>query len=182
MNCQQVKDELLLYVGADSIPEDIRKHLDSCTGCRTFWSELTAVAKTIGNDEDFYIGDIELESAVNRVDARIDQLEMKKVTDVRSAWFSYVPAAAAVILLVGISLSAYLMGWFARGDSEAGLSSQDTSWVTIENGDVDIIENSGIDYVVYQSEYPASAELLYDDLTDEELEYLDENFDVGEIL
>ena len=180
MNCQQIKDELLLLIGADTIPPNIQTHLDTCAECRRFWSELTAAADTLGSDEDFYLDDAALESAVNRVDARIDQLELKKVTNVRSAWFSYVPAAAAVILLVGISISAYLMGWFTSGNGQAGLTSPDTAWVTLENGDVDILQDSNLDYFMYQS--TASAELLYDELTEEELEYLDENFDVGEIL
>lgn len=185
MNCQQIKDELVLLIGADSIPQEIQKHLDSCDDCRAFWTELTAVTDSLGKDEDFYPDDATLESAVNRVDERIDQLEMKKVTDVRSAWFSFVPAAAAVILLVGVSVSAYLMGWFTPGNGQAGLTSPDTAWVTLENGDIDIIQNSSLDYVMYQStayDYTASTELLYEELTEEELEYLDENFDVGEIL
>lgn len=185
MNCQQIKDELLTLVGSETMPQEIQEHLNTCAGCRTFWAELTALTGSLGSDENFYLGETELQSAVDGVDARIDQLEMRKVTDVRSAWYSYVPAAAAVILLVGISISAYLMGWFTRGDGQAELTSPDTAWVVLENGDLDVIDNGSFDYVMYQStayDYTASAELLYDELTEEELEYLDENFDVGEIL
>ncbi len=185
MNCQNIKDELLLMAGGGSLPDDIQKHVDGCAECRAFWLELTAMAGNLGSDEDFYLDETELESSIARVEQRIDQLELNKVTDVRSAWLSYVPAAAAVVLLLGISFLAYMMGWFSSGDPGIADKSSDTALWGLENGDMDIIEESSIDYVMYQSatlNYAAPGTLLYEDITEEELEYLDENFDVGEIL
>lgn len=185
MNCERIKDELLTLVGTDGVPRDIREHLDTCVGCRAFWFELSGLSASIGSDEDFYLSGAELESAVNGVDARLDRLEIKKVTDVRSVWYPYVPAAAAVVLLLGISIVAYLLGWFPSGNNQAGVTTPDFDWVSFENGDTDIIDNDNIDYVMYQSaacNYTASRDLMYDDLSEEELEYLDENFDVGEML
>ncbi|UCG60756.1 MAG: hypothetical protein JSV52_10510 [Candidatus Zixiibacteriota bacterium] len=185
MNCQNIQDELLLMAGTERLPDDVQRHLDTCPECRDYWLDLTTTTENLGSEEDFYLDKTELESSIARVEERIDRLELEKVTDVRSAWLSHVPAAAAVVLLLGISFMAYMLGWFSNGEDPSTAGSQDTVWLSLENGDIDAIEESSIDYVMYRSatmNQTTSGELFYENLTEEELQYLEENFDVGEIL
>lgn len=185
MNCEQIQNELLLYIGGYELPNDLREHLDSCSECRAFWTELSSVASGLGGDSDFYLDDAELESSVNRVDERIDSLELEKVIDVRSAWRSYVPAAAAVVLLVGMSLIIYTAGWLGGNGGQAVLPVEDSLLVTVGNGDIDVLNQTDFEYLLYQVSIDgrtATSGDLYDGITDQELEYLEQNFDVGEIL
>lgn len=182
MSCQQYQDEMLLLVGADPLPDELQRHLNSCPSCRAFWSELTSLADAVGNDKDFFLDQATIESAVGSVDRKIDQLELKKVTDMRSAWFSYVPAAAAVVLLVGLSFAVYMLGWFGSNGELADSAVEDT---LLAGGAADVIDETDLDYILGGMAVDRSvstSEILYEDLTDDELQYLEDNFDIGDIL
>ena len=184
MNCQNIQDELLLNVGAEVLPDNLQAHLDACPDCRAFWAELSSAARTVGSDEDFFLDQSAIETQVTNVDRRIDELELGKVTDVRSAWISFVPAVAAVVLLVGISFTAYMMGWFGSGSVLTDRPVEDTLMAQADNV-MDIIDENDIGYILYEfaaDRKASTSELLMEDLTEEELEYLENNFDVGEIL
>ena len=185
MNCKHIQDELILHIGRPELPDDIRAHLESCSDCRALWSELTSAARGLGSDSDFYLDEADLEASVSRVDDRIDRLELGKVTDVRRAWMSYVPAMAAVVLLVGMSLIIYTAGWLNGNGGQTALGEQDSLFVTVANGDVDDFSESEYEYILHQvsiDSRAAATGVLSGDITEEELEYLDQNFDVGEIL
>lgn len=110
MNCKQIQDELLLFVGDEHLPDDIRRHLDVCPECSAFFGEITSQADHLGKDDDFFMTDAELEASVAEVESKIDRLELEKVIDVRSIWRTYVPVAAAVVVLVGMSIVIKMSG------------------------------------------------------------------------
>lgn len=185
MNCKDFRDELILYIGGHDLPEDIRAHLESCSDCRAFWTELNSVTGNLGKDSDFYLDEAELEASASGVDERIDRLELGRVTDARWAWKSFVPAVAAMVLLVGMSLIIYTAGWLSGNGGQAGLEVEDSLFVTVENGEVDVLSESDYEYILYQVSVDgraATSEALFDEITEEELEYLQQNFDIGEIL
>ncbi len=184
MNCPYIQDELLLNVGSEVLPDNLQAHLDACSDCRAFWTELCSATRTVGSDEDFFLDQSTIETQVANVDRRIDELELGKVTDVRSAWRSFVPAAAAVVLLVGLSSAVYMMGWFGSGPVLTDRPVEDTLMAQAPNV-MDIIDENDIDYILYEfaaDRNASTSELLMEDLTEEELEYLENNFDVGELL
>jgi len=185
MNCRNIQDELILYTGKRELPPDLQAHVNGCAACRSFWTEIISATAGLGSDSDFYLSETEIEASVSRVDERIDRLELGKVTDVRSAWKSFVPAAAAVVLLVGMSLIIYVAGWLNGDGGQTALDTPDTSFVTLENGDMGALSENDFEYILYQvsiDHLGTGSEVLFDDITEEEIEYLDQNFDVGEIL
>ena len=179
MNCQQIKDELMLLVGSDQVPDDLQKHLDTCDDCRKFWSELVSLTEGLGADDEFRLDRATIEAAVSNIDRRIDLRELDRVVEVGASWKAWVPAAAAMFLLVGISLIVYMVGGFGDRNGKAELPTKDSTWVIVENGELDALDENAVAYILHQS---ASYEMLGEDLTDEELEYLENNFDVGDIL
>lgn len=181
MNCQYIQDELLLNAGATVLPDNLQAHLDACPDCRAFRAELNSAIESAGVDTDFFLDQSAIEAQVAGVDRRIDELELGKVTDVRSTWMSFVPAVAAVVLLVGLSFTVYMMGWLSLDPEVSTGPDIDTTTIV----EVDGIDESHISYIIEEHaaiQSASTSELLMEDLTEEELEYLENNFDVGEIL
>lgn len=185
MTCQQIQDELLLLIGEKHLPEELQKHLAGCEQCRSFYDELTSAVGQIGSDEDFFVGEAEVERMVQKVDEKIDTVELTKVTNISSIVASYVPAAAAVILVVGVSFMAYMFGWFGGNGQQMAWVHPDSTLVDVNPEIIAEIDDNDMDYFFYGSstgDYQATSNLLFEEMTEEDLKYLDENFDVKEIL
>jgi len=200
MNCQLCQDELLLYAGQERLPDDILNHLESCTLCREVWREIIAVTERLGDDSDFVPVDLDADQFVSDVERKIEAIS---VSDGASAhlpaqservtwigWSRYVSAAAAILLLVGISL---IGSWESRKyastgsvifDSLAGLDGS-VSLLSLYDSEVDQFDDDVLSVILSDfgsNGYFEASELLLDDLSAEELQYLEENFDVGEVL
>lgn len=185
MNCRQVQDELLLLIDRQQLPDELRRHVDSCEECRRLWTELSALKENLGRDEDFEVDDETAESIVAAVDRRLDQLEMARVTDVRASWMTYIPAAAAVVLIVGISAVVYFSGWLSSNGGQAQAPTNDSLWVSLADSEVSYLDNTDLSQLlsaISVDNDEAMETILLEGMTDEELKYLEENFDVGEIL
>ncbi len=196
MTCARFQDEALLHFGENSLPEAMTAHLDQCPTCREFWNELSATAAAMPEDEDFFPSELEFNAAVAGVEARIDDLtrmaadqsEDTVVVSLRERVLRALPAVAAVLLMLTVGYNSYL--------SEIGVS--DTAETAAET----IIDLSDLTALTTQEELFApsdealtallddftmtaatdASEQLLDDLTAEELQYLEDNLDVGDIL
>ena len=115
--------------------------------------------------------------------ARIDRVT-------RIGWSRYLSAAAAILLLVGISL---IGSWESHRNADIGSVDSDsfagpdgsTSLLLLYEDEVDQFDDAVLSVILSDfgsNGYFEASELLLDGLSAEELQYLEENFDVGEVL
>jgi hypothetical protein len=200
MNCQLCQDELLLYAGQDRLPDDILNHLESCTLCREVWGEIQTITERLGDDNDFVPVDLNADQFVADVERKIEAISVR--TEVSShlqdqservtwiGWSRYLSAAAAILLLVGLSYIGSLeSGKYANTgsvifDSLTGLD-RSAPLLSLYESEVDQFDDDVLSVILSDfgsNGYFEASELLLDDLSAEELQYLEENFDVGEVL
>ncbi len=187
MTCERAQELLLELFGGEKMTPEVREHLAACADCRSFWRELQDLSGRLGSDEMFAISDEEAEAAVARVDAalvprrRCERPLMSFWHRVRS---NVALPAAAAILVLGISVSLYL------SETESGLAGFSTSpdvdmgIAELVTGEEDL-DRATVDVLLYDltaQHASFASELLLEDLTEEELEYLEKSFDVKELL
>jgi len=188
MNCSHFQDRMLLMFGQKQLPEELQSHLAECPSCRAVWEELTAVSEKLGGDDLFRPDDLQVERLASRVDTAIEKIERDNVpvmTRIRKGWYERIPVAAAAALVLGIAIGTYMAGRTAFDTGSAEIASDITGVTGLyEGGDEELQENT-VGSLIYdftaQHSYEAS-EWLLDDLTEEELDFLENNFDVGDLL
>ncbi len=188
MNCEQAREIIELHFGGDQIPGDLQAHLTECESCRAYYDEMTALARGLGSDIDspFSAEDFDRATA-----GAVDRIDRQPVIELRPAgWLRPMLRVAAVLLVVGMSYSSYRMG--VESNLGAALDTLQTAdadidrltvlleYDTDDELDEDMISILIDDYCTDAS-YEATTSLL-DDISEEELEYLTENFEVGELL
>jgi len=185
MSCDRFKEELFDYLGFDNLPEHLQEHLNNCPDCQAFWSELNSYGDHLGSDNDFSPNKSVTDSFVWEVNARIDELhEDKKETPVKLLNY-LLPIAASIIILLGISIST---GYLNNTEPDivntfnGDLYYQIGSYLEEDDDEMEVqfVDELLNDYST--SVVNAPSEQLLDDLTDEEMEYLKNNFDAGDIL
>lgn len=199
MNCRDCQDELLLMAGQDMLPDEITDHLAACPDCRERWRELETIKELISVQEDFLLDAIEQERVLTDVARRIGVSESGKADTVwRSVvlepvttvgWQTYLSMAAAILLLLGISMTGSWQERLSRTSTQAGGSPSDTgamvSLLSLYDGGADQLDDVALNLIMSdygQKGYFEASEQLLDDLSDEELQYLEKHFDLGEVL
>lgn len=182
MSCEKYQNEILENFGTDILSAETKEHLETCQQCRELLNDLKSARKDFGSDEAFF--DIDIEESVEAINQRIDNMEITKVISIPK-WKSFVPVAAAIILVVGIGLLIQVPMLFNNGGQSA--NNGDTNGQLLKLTDDDVSELKQIDYAEfiddYSSEYDLDRDvLLNDDITEEEYQYLDKHLDIGEIL
>ena len=200
MNCRLCRDELLLHVGQQVLPDDLVHHLDVCAQCREVCADLKSISARIARDDDFLPFDVDADEFVADVEKKIARATTDKSPAARHkapskrvawvGWQRYLPVAAAVLLVIGISLIGYRddQTYRAADSVESGATTatdEPVSLLALYEGALDQFDEAMLEVILSdfgEMEYLEASELLLDDLSDEELQYLRENFDVGEIL
>ena len=187
MKCDKFHEEIELYFGRADLPDELAGHIAECESCRAFYEELNGMASELGTDSDFYPNELETEGFLKRLNDEIDQTQPAAVTSI--PWYKLAGIAASVILVVGISL---LGNFFNRNGANLEPTGANTAvlyyddyQLALENSDLYELSDEqfyilGNDYTSMRS-YDAAGQLI-EDLSDEELKYLEENFDVGDLL
>ena len=153
-------------------------------------AEMRELAELLGSDSDFYPDDFEAGVLLGKINEAIDAAGEKKIF--RMPWIRYAAAAAAIVLLLGTTM----IGYFNRrsASTQQSETAADVTSYDLNNGALlaSVIDDT---YQMFDDEsvnlllqdyasggtYSAS-EHLVNDLTTEELDYLQKNFDVGDIL
>jgi predicted anti-sigma-YlaC factor YlaD len=185
MKCDLIKDKLLESFGNTELTSDLINHLNECTECRQYYQELLSITDSIRFEEDFYLTQAERERFVAEVDKKIDQHELSKVTDITPKWKSYVPVAAAIVMILGIALVSQLSYLFDSSDQNNITDNNDSLWINIDKSEIEFVNNDNYENVLidYSSvENSVSNDWIIDDVTEEEYQYMLDNFDIGEIL
>lgn len=179
MKCEQIKEQLDLLFGSNELPEEIEQHLESCEDCRAYHQELRRLSEKLGGDADFEPSAFDLEKAVAGVEDRIDSQETPSIVPVSR--LRQLSRVAAVLLIVGVSYTTYLIGQ-KQGQEPVAKVVDTVLTYTADTAEMDdyfvnmLIEDFSSDA------YFGAGEMLLDDLTEEELEYLTENMTVGDLL
>ena len=191
MKCAHVQDELLLFFGREDLPDRIQEHLDSCAECRAFWAQLGAESELLPADEAFFPTEEEKGAALRGVNIRL----VTASSEVRRGFFESLlarlrrgrlaPALASLVVLLTTAWIGHMSGRLVVSTEP---STADVSVVLADaasSEDTEELDADMVDVLLYDfsaAQAYKSGELLLDDLTEEELLYLESNFDVGDIL
>ena len=195
MSERKKPDDLELLFGSKNLK-------DGSIDDEAMMSELKRMqdlASHLGSDSDFQPDKSEVEMLVARVDRAIDQLRPAGSFVVRRKlsvmpWLRRVTATAVIVLLAGTGFLAYLEHRAASktptlddvGYEAVLMSLQKPDVVAAAIGtDYQALDDNTIDQLLY--DYTSNArfsagERLLDDLSEDELKYLEKNFNVGDIL
>ncbi len=188
MNCSDCRDGLLLHFNqAETLPAEILHHLQSCGECRHLYEQLEVIGGRLGDNADFMPDGLTEDEFVAAVERRIDRLEPSRVTWI--GWRRYLPVAAAILLVLGITLVGYRqvrIGYNGGNAKEtAEVYDQGSLLWALYDTEAEEIDDDVFDLILSDfvtKGYFEAGELLLDDLTEEELQYLEENLDVRGIL
>lgn len=193
MTCTECRQQLEQSFGQIQLEATLVEHLGGCAECREYWEQLARLAEDIPDNTAFTFDTDTIDRLVRTVDRAIDQANgttpfAKQDAHEVSRWnlMRLAPAAAAVLLVAGVGLGGYFVGRTNFDPAittivqpvATGLSSTDES---------DYDEPDDPTFEVLLSDFAAdrpydASEKLLDDITDEEMEYLAQNFDVGDLL
>ncbi|MDF1543542.1 MAG: hypothetical protein P1R58_00405 [bacterium] len=176
MNCQQTQEELLLSFGSSELPAEIRKHVDQCEKCHAVMSSLDRLRPNALTDQDFTLP----EQVTEQIQASvIESIKPQPVFSMQKA----LAIAASVLLVLGVSYVSYKSN---GTDDPRTLRSDSTIDTVIETADLsDADETPSLDELfesVDSDPYRSSYDLLLEEITDEELDYLEKNLSAGELL
>ncbi|MBD3403381.1 hypothetical protein GF420_10835 [candidate division GN15 bacterium] len=144
----------------------------------------------LGDDTDFFPTEAETEALLARVNDAIDAREKSTAVRPTPVWKQLLATAAALVLVVGGTIVALKTGMVDFNDTAVTQSTAvDTSALmarvtayeqelyALDDGDVQVLLREAVSEHGFES-----TERLLGDLTEEELEYLEASFDVGDLL
>jgi len=187
MTCRNIREQMELNFGFGPVSPEVSEHLANCAGCRAYHDELATLAGEFNAAADIEFTEQEVGRAVALVDEAIAQHAGTTIVPVN--WLRQLTRVAAAVLIVAASWTAYQFGrdegrqltYTAPSAQTTYLASTDDSY----GEESDYIDEDMVNALI-QSYSPGglvgSGQYLVDDLSDEEMQYLMENFDVGELL
>jgi len=188
VTCQDFQNELYELFGVADLPEHLQAHLNECEQCRAILDELLAAGAHLGENDLFFMERAEGDQFLLDLNHELDALEQPRTFSLRAFFERLAPVAAAAVIMLAIGLPAHhwqqaeptaAFDSVAVMDQIASLSGYETSdeYPSLDDQTVNALME---DYSSRPGE-DASPTLL-DDLSEEEWNYLNQNFDVGEIL
>lgn len=182
VNCQIRQQELSDLFGRSRLPEQITDHINTCPDCRRVYNEIVLLSERLGTNADFTPDTDRLEQLLASVERDID---LSAGQNTRSLFRSRLLAiAASMVLMFGVAAISYRLG--AISDNKTIVTAEDGSRQSIDIPDEEeTLDETTIsillDDYIFETGYEAG-ELLLDDITDEEFDYLKKNLDVGGLL
>ncbi|MEA1980916.1 MAG: hypothetical protein U9N54_08080 [candidate division Zixibacteria bacterium] len=178
MKCNEVKNELMLITDDKELTSSLREHLLRCADCKKYYEEMQNLLEDFGSDDLFSPTDSETDAMIKNIN---NEITKKKPTII--PLHRYLSIAAALILVLGVTYIARKTGEFDKYKQPIYANSDSIN--RAEN-------NSNLlndDYEMYGNyfeqlnleNYETDEEFLYY-LSDEDFEYLEDNFDVKELL
>lgn len=185
MNCDQAREGLELQFGSDDYPAELVKHIDECASCRANEQELTRLIEGQGSHDDFALSEDELARAVESVESRIRPHRQTESISIK--WSRPLISAAAAILLLGVSFGAYQLGRdHAESEFDVRYTPEYGSLASVLEADLDEEMDEGLVSILIDDysagDFFGAGEALLGDISEEELEYLVENLEAGELL
>ncbi len=182
MNCQQIREELDLSFGVEALSDELKAHLATCEDCRAYAAELDSLTESLGDDSAFATNIFESNKLAWAVEDAINR--QTKPKPVWTSRIRYIAAAAVIVLAAAIGVDQYRRNIsvdIPTTKDTTQLAMTDTNLLpstTLDMTDTEL-EQMLLDYSTLDDN--AASEVLQN-LTDEEMQYLEKNFDVGELL
>lgn len=182
MNCRDCRDELELLVGQAELPQEIADHLTNCAECRAWWDDLRQLSTLVADDTSFQLSTAESASIEAGINRRLNADQPTVITPLN--WLRLAAVAASVIIVAGIGFTGYRANWFgvqtgvidttvlAQSDSQSGGSMLNDPADGLNDEDYSILARA-IDSTAQFD----NADAL-DNLSDEQIEYLESHLDV----
>jgi hypothetical protein len=183
MHCRELKNNFNERLGALFLEEHEKSHLQECTDCRQYYESLQRIESASTDAAVASLTPDEFATMQLKLDDKINRYQMRAISFYH--WSGRLGAAlGAFLLVVIISLWSGL-----DTDRQVGeeTSVYDTYYL-VYNDDIEEepdINEQYIDLLLfeYTSDYGFMAgDMLLDDITSDELEYLDEQLKAGDIL
>jgi hypothetical protein len=184
MNCGELRKSICLKMGRLFLSQDEKSHLDSCPGCTKYYEHLVSLEKTLTVAPAPSLTKMEFSKLQSKLDSRINKYHDKALNFYRLS-FKYGATMAAILLLVFASFfGKYKFQDIKPADTDSLLATLTIAEDFSASGD-EVIEEPYLDLVIdnYVDNYGFNtSEMLIGDLSDEELEYLKNKINAGDIL
>lgn len=169
-----------------AVPDEIDMHLASCADCRNFRRELNEVSDVLGQDEDYFIDAAEVDALVASVISDIETSEHAVVTPITvlRPWYNLVAAAAVVVFVLGTAIVSVRLSNPAI-TSELESVPAGSVQAEVDEADLYALDDASLQVLMRDfasdEQYQTVGEIL-DDMSDDELQVVFDNFQVGDIL
>ena len=178
MKCNEVKNELMFITDDKELTPSLREHLSRCIDCKAYYEETKNLFKDFGSDDLFSLTDSETDALMKNINNEINKKKPATVS-----LYRYLSMAAAVILVLGVTYIARQTGEFDRTKSPI-YSNRDSineneNIANVLNGDDEMYN---LYFEQLNLENSETDEQFWYYLSDEDFEYLEDNFDVKELL
>ena len=173
MNREELRQELLLYAGQSELPVELLQALDEDAEMRAWFDEMQGISAQMGSDDDFVPDFLSADIFAARVDAAIQRQEKRSP---RFFGLQRVLSYAAAVLL-GVT-SFYVADRWTEGQSQLqSFVDSDDPIEQLIYGELEMVDDGMVDILIEdygRDVYFDAGERLLDDLTEEELKYLEE--------
>ena len=146
--------------------------------------DILRLRRHLGDDSDFYPSDADVEQLMARVDRAIEADHKTVRIDYRLR--TWIGVAATVVLVFGASLIGFRYGQDTGTATGADtVLVADASTITAAEEQQMALDHDQVSLLIqdFAGDYSnGAAERLLDDLTDDEMIYLEQTFDVGDLL
>ncbi len=188
MNCNQAHELLELSFGRNDLPTELVRHLSECPNCQAYREHLAQLGDSLGTDDDFAISPAELDRTARAVEQVVIPTPITRV--VPRGWLRPMVRVAAAVLIVAVSFSAYQIGRYTQvSDTVEYDTTADLEYgsvVALWEAELEEEMDEGMISILIDDysagSYYEAGEALLGDISEEELEYFTEDFEVGELL
>jgi len=184
MKCEQFKSNLSLRVGELFLDDEEKMHLNSCPECKQYYKGISALEENLASLEIEPMTDKEFTNLSNNLDSAIEESQSKGVR-YYNMLIRYGASLAAVIILLFFS---FFHGFKTQVTKPINTDSLLTALQVPDTTQVSDNEQIDTPYVnVLVNNYvedhgSSSSEMLIGDLSQEEMEYLENKMKAGDIL
>jgi len=179
-------DELYEHFGDDQLPEELKRQINGDDDLKREWDELKDTKAMLPDESAFAVSHAELDELCAAVDEKIDMANVTSIKrrSILSPTWQRTVALAATLTLVIISSLLFNQNQPQEDETAATADNEIYSSLMITDDNIELSDPMYNALLMNYSAGPTAqpASMLLDDLTDAEMEYLNENFDVDELM
>lgn len=177
MKCNDAKYDLMTLTKNSELTILLKEHLDRCRKCYAYYEDINNLFEDIGSDNLFSLSESEAEKMINDINHKLDKKKPEP-----TPFYRYLSMAAALILVLGVTYIARQTGEFDR-DKQTTYSNIDSIDSNEDRANNLISDNELYNLYFDQiNQENSDTDELWNYLSNEDFEYLEDNFDVKDLL